>query len=68
MTKLPRGHPTTQRKGEAAEICKKAFLHFGAGVNTLCTPVFLQRGYQKLINFYDLKVLHSGRTFYFFIK
>lgn len=42
MTKLPRGHPMKQRKGEAAEICKKAFLHFGAGVNTLCTPVFTE--------------------------
>lgn len=48
MTKLPRGHPTTQRKGEAAEICKKAFLHFGAGVNTLCTPVFYRGAIRNL--------------------
>lgn len=55
MTKLPRGHPTTQRKGEAAEICKKAFLHFGAGVNTLCTPVFFTEGLSETYKFLRFK-------------
>lgn len=48
MIKLPRGHPMTQRKGEAAEICAEASAHFGAGVNTLCTPVFYRGAIRNL--------------------
>ena len=50
-------------KYRKANCCKKAFLHFGAGANTLCTPVFVQRGY-RLPNLKSM-VLHSCRTILF---
>lgn len=57
------GARLSKQKGKTAELCKKAFLHFGAGANTLCTPVFVQRGY-RLPNLKSM-VLHSCRTILF---
>ena len=54
-----------QMKGKAAEIGTEASVPVGTTVNTGCTPVKKQRGYQKLINYCVLKVLHSCRTFSF---
>ncbi len=42
MTKPVRGHPLTRCKGRAAERDREASLSFGAGDNTLCTPVFTE--------------------------
>ena len=42
MIKPDRGHPKTRCKGRAAEKEGEAFHSFGAGANTLCTPVFTE--------------------------
>ena len=56
IIKPDRGHPVTRCKGKAAEREREAFLSFGAGVNTLCTPVILQRRYQIML---VLQALHT---------
>ena len=62
MIKPDRGHPVTRCKGRAAEKGEKAFSSFGARVNTLCTPVLLQRRYQILL---VLQALHGAEPVIF---